>query len=168
MGKMAQDAKPRKIWRIVMGLSLAINLLFIGLIGGAFLRGQDSQPRGFDLQLGPLTDALSREDRRKIGQQIRRDVMRSGQSRRDRRVAFEELVSAVEAEPFDPQRLIAVIEEQQDASHDLRQTALTSFVTHLSQMTAQERKDFAQRLREGVQRFRGGGKQPPVPRPSSG
>jgi len=141
---MEQDVKPRKAWQIVLVVSLALNLLFVGLVGGAFLRGGGAPPRGFDLQLGPLSDALSRADRRKISDQIRRDIGRSGLSRNERRVAFEALVSAVEAQPFDPELLTRLIEDQQSRTTNLRTTALSAFVGHLTEMTAQERQTFAQ------------------------
>ena len=161
---MVQDVKPRKAWQIVLVVSLALNLLFVGLVGGAFLRGGGAPPRGFDLQLGPLSDALSRTDRRKISDQIRRDIGRSGLSRNERRAAFEALVSAVEAQPFDPELLTRLIEDQQSRTTNLRTTALSAFVGHLTEMTAQERQTFAQNLREGVKRFREGGARP-SPRP---
>ena len=166
---MDQHLKPRKVWRGILVVSLALNLLFVGLIGGAYLRGGGAPSRGFDLQLGPLSEALSREDRRKIGDQIRRDIGRSGLSRRERRESFEALVSAVEAQPFDPEALTRLIEEQQSRSNTVRRTALGSFVGHLTEMTAEERQDFAQKLREGVKRFQdGSNRKPPPPRPSGG
>ena len=166
---MQQDIKPRKIWRIILVSSLALNLLLVGLIGGAYLRGGGAPPRGYDLQLGPLSQALSREDRRKIGDQFRREIGRSGMSRGERREMFENVVSAVEAQPFDPERLTLLITQQQSRTDDVRAAALGTFVAYLSQMSAEQRQSFAQSLREGVQRFREeGGKRSPQSRPSGG
>lgn len=166
---MRESSKPRQIWRIVLVTSLAINLLLIGLIGGAYVRGGGAPPRGFEFQLGPLSEALSREDRREIGEQIRKEIGRSGLSRRDRREAFEALVDAVEAQPFDPERLTSLIAVQQDRTDNVRAAALRAFVSYLTDMTAQERQTLAQSLRERVRRFgENGGKRPPPPRPSGG
>ena len=169
MVKMRQDNSPQRIWRIVLVVSLAVNLLLIGLIGGTYVRGGGAPPRGFELQLGPLSEALSRDDRRRIGDQIRKDIGASGLSRRERREAFEALVDAVEAQPFDPERLTTLIAAQQGRTDNVRAAALGAFVNYLTDLSAQERKALAESLRERVQRIGEGGKrQPPPPRPSGG
>jgi uncharacterized membrane protein len=145
---MDQDVKPKRIWRIILVGSLALNLLILGAVGGAYLRGGGAPPRGFDLQLGPLSGALSRQDRREIGNKIRREVGQSGQSRGDRSDAFENLMRAVEAQPFDPETLKRVIEDQQTRQDGIRTAALDVFVLHLQNMPAEDRVAFAIRLRE--------------------
>ena len=32
------DLKPRKLWKILFGVSLALNLLIVGAVGGALMR----------------------------------------------------------------------------------------------------------------------------------
>lgn len=148
--------------------SLAINLLLVGLIAGSYLNGRSGPPRGYDLQLGPLAQVLPREDRRKIGDRIRAEVGASGQSRRERRAAFEALLAAVEAQPFDPERLSFLISAQQDRQDIVRSAAIEAFVAHLTTLTADERQSLAENLREGIRNGRDGERRPPGPRPSSG
>jgi uncharacterized membrane protein len=149
---MVEQVKPRRTWRIVLVGSLALNLLMVGAVGGAFLRSGGGPPRGFELQLGPLSDVLSPKDRRQIGDQIRRGIGRQGQSRTARREAFESLVLAVAAQPFDPETLAASIRDQQKQQDNVREAALDVFVAHLTNMTAVERSDFANKLRDSFAR----------------
>jgi uncharacterized membrane protein len=152
MADMKQQDKPNRVWRIVLVSSLAVNLLMIGVIGGSVVRGGGRPPAGFELQLGSLTTALSQKDRRAIGDQIRRNASRSGQIRSERREAVEALMRALEAQPFDAETLELVIRSQQDRQSELQGTALDAFVSHISDMTAEERTDFVKRLRENYAR----------------
>jgi len=67
------DQQPRKLWRIVLVTSLALNLAVVGVIGGLALRssGDKGPPRNFDVGLGSIGRALSQEDRRAIGSALR-------------------------------------------------------------------------------------------------
>lgn len=152
MVEVMQQTKPRKIWRIVLVTSLAVNLLMIGVAGGAYLRDGGGPPRGFDVQLGALTSALSTKDRRAIGEQLRQGMEQRGQTHRDRRAAFESLVETVKMQPFDPEALALVIREQQNQQTVLQERALGVFVSHVTEMSAEERSAFAKRLRDGVVR----------------
>jgi uncharacterized membrane protein len=149
---MVEQIKPHRTWRIVLVGSLALNLLMVGAVGGAFLRGGGGPQRGFELQLGPLSDVLSLRDRRKIGEQIRRGIGRQGQSRAARLEAFENLISVVAAQPFDPELLAASIRDQQKQLDNVRDAALNAFVAHLTNMTVGERSDFADKLRDSFAR----------------
>ena len=161
---MSQDVKPRKIWRVVLVGSLALNLLTVGVVGGSFLRGGGESPRGFEFQLGPLSEALDREDRRKIGNRIRREIRRSGLSGGPRRAAFEQMIVAVEAQPFDPEALTEIIIVHQTRTDGIRAAALGTFATYLSEMTVEERLLFAQNLRLTLERSqKRDGQRPPPP-----
>ena len=139
--------KPRKLWRFVLVVSLALNLLFVGLIVGSSLR--NAGPRGFDVGLGPIGQALSREDRRDIGRQLREDPTLRGAGFRNRREAMQAIVTALQSEPFDPAALQAVLETTREQAGQLQDAAARALVSKLSEMTPQERAAFAQRLSEG-------------------
>ena len=50
--------------RIALGISVALNLLVVGLVAGALLRDGDPRARMVrDLDFGPFTEALSPRDR---------------------------------------------------------------------------------------------------------
>lgn len=170
MANMERQAKPRRIWRVILVTSLAVNLLLVGLLGGAYVRNGGAPPRSFDVQLGPLTAALSQKDRRAIGEQLRRGDNRAGQSRNERRQAFEDLIMVLESQPFDAAALSRVFQRQQERQFELQGKALGAFVTRVSGMTADERVAFAQRLRESYERRgnRSDRRGPPPAEPASG
>lgn len=143
----------RRVRFLLVG-SLALNLLIIGLAGGAYLRGGGQPPRGFELQLGPLSDALLPQDRRQIGRDIRRELGDTGHNRRDRRAAFEALIQAVAADPFDPDTLRTAIERQQNRQVMLQNVALEAFLGHLNQMSPEDRNAFASRLKNSFQQHK--------------
>jgi len=71
---MASETEtPKRKWsvgRIVLILSLALNLLVVGLVAGALLHRHqlpDRPPRIADLGFGPYVRSLSREDREALG-----------------------------------------------------------------------------------------------------
>lgn len=167
MGNMQQQAKPRRVWRIVLVMSLAVNLLMVGLIGGAFLRSGGSPPGAFDVRLGAFAAALSPKDRREIGDQLRRGDGKLGQSRADRRKAFEDLILVLESQPFDPEALLRIFQSQQERQFELQGKALAAFVVRVSEMTLEERTAFAGRLRESSER-RGNRDDRRPPPPNSG
>jgi uncharacterized membrane protein len=166
---MKTQPKPRRIWRVVLVTSLAINLLMIGLVGGAVFRNGGAPPRAFDVQLGPLTAALSEKDRRAIGEQLRQGDKRSGPSRGERRKAFEDLILVLESQPFDPVALSLVFQSQQERQFELQGRALGAFVVQVSDMSLEDRTAFAARLRDSYER-RGDrdDRRPPPPTPGSG
>ena len=83
-------------WRIVLILSLALNVAVIGAVAGLALRvGRDGPPARYDLALGPIGQALSSEDKRAVGRELRRNpALRDGRPRADR-VAAQALVDAL-------------------------------------------------------------------------
>ena len=75
--------------------------------GPALREGRSGPPRGVDLTLGPIGQALSREDRRAIGNQLRKDPsLRQG----DRRQALAPVIAVIAAQPFDPDALTEALE----------------------------------------------------------
>ncbi|MEP1389637.1 MAG: periplasmic heavy metal sensor [Yoonia sp.] len=167
MGNMPKQAKPGRVWRIVLVTSLAINLLILGLVGGAYLRSGGTPPGAFDVRLGPLTAALPPKDRREIGDQLRRGPGKPGLSRLERRQAFEDLILVLESQPFDPEALSRIFQIQQERQFELQGRALAAFVVRVTNMTLEERAAFAGRLRENSER-RGNRDDQRPPRPNSG
>jgi len=158
-----KQAKPRKIWRIVLVTSLAVNLLMVGIVGGAVLRDGGGPPRGFDVQLGALTSALTSADRRAIGEHLRQGDEKPGQSRQERRAAFESIVHTLEMQPFDPEALAGVFRDQQKQQSMLQERALEAFVSHITEMSSDERTALAERLRERVSQRNGQDERRPPP-----
>ena len=73
--KTPQASRPGRLWKIVLVVSLALNLAVAGLVIGAAIKGRfgDGPPRSFDLGAGPISRALEPEERRQIMRDLRQD-----------------------------------------------------------------------------------------------
>jgi len=134
-------------WRVVLVFSLALNLLIIGALVGTSLsgRGKDNAPQRVSFEFGPLGRALDKQDRRAIGQAMRRDGARVP-SRDAMKQRAGELAAALRADPFDPDQVSALMSVLQDRSRSVTASAQTAFVAHLVAMTPEKRAALADRL----------------------
>ena len=141
---------PRRGLRIALILSLALNLLIVGALLGLALVGRGpGGPRGFELGLGPLVQALEPADRRALAGSLRdRPGVRELRPQR-REALLEELTRALLAEPFDRAGLEAVLDAQAQRTRDGMAVARGVFLDRLEAMTAAERRAYAERLRRG-------------------
>lgn len=143
---------PRSI-RILLILSLALNLLVVGLVAGAWAFGpHHRQPRGVDLVLGPVARALDEEDRRAIRDRLieQPELRRSG--RAERRETQQALITALRAEPFDPDALASLLDAEQNRAQAVQRAAREAFLARLAEMEPQARRDFADRLASEMRR----------------
>ena len=146
-------AKPKRLWRIVLVISLALNLCVVGLIGGALVSGRlgDGPPRSFDLGLGPMSRALAPEERRDIGRSLRQDrVLRNV----DLRGRVDRIVATLKQDPFDEAALRMLLDEQAARLSEVQGKAQDAFITVLSEMTPERRAIFADQLREELAKDR--------------
>jgi uncharacterized membrane protein len=151
---MANGTKPRRMMRILLVGSLAVNVLLIGLMVGAAVSGRGAPPRGFDVQLGPIANILPREDRRKIGRDIRRTLADAVPRGAERGAAVAEIAAILEADPFDAEAFVAQIQSEQVMQDRVRGVALSAVADHVATMPATERAKLAARLREEMSRVR--------------
>lgn len=155
MNEPVEAKRPSRRWRWVFGASLALNLLFVGLIAGAMLRNEGprgagkSSPemRGFGT---PYMRALPKETKRALF-----GTLRDGgylPSREDRRAAFAQMVAAMRMQPFDPSAVETVLQQQEDRLHTTRLAAQTEWLRLVSGMTDVERAAYADRMEERMRR----------------
>jgi len=139
--------------RILLGVSLALNLLVLGLALGAAIRfggpdrGRPSTPLGV-----LLFHELPRADRRALREEhlgARED--RAAQRRAD----AAELDAALRAVPFDSARVAAFLVAQAARHRDLDRSMRAAWLRRVAQMTDAERAAYADRLAEAMER-RGG------------
>lgn len=147
-------AGPSRLWRIVLVLSLALNLAVVGVVVGAAASGRwgDGPPRSFDLGLGPLSRALAPEERRAIGRRLRED--RSLRSF-DLRERVNRVVATLQAEPFDPDALRGLLAEQNQRIATVQATAQEVILEQIIAMTPERRRAFADQLLEEMSRVKG-------------
>lgn len=153
------QARPRmRLWlRIVLFVSLALNLAIVGLVVGAISKGprDHHRPPRLDQASGPLTYALSREDRRALGGKLR-EAYRDGHPTREKmRAQFDAMLQALRRVPFDPAPLAASLEQQRTVALERQLIGQTLLLEKLTQMSDAERAEFAERLEEALE-HRGG------------
>lgn len=140
-----KPAGPSRLWRIVLVVSLALNLAVVGLIGGSLVSGNigAGPPRSFDLGIGPVARALSPEERRSVGRSLRQD---RGLRDVDLRGRGREMMAVLTAEPFDPDAMSTVLAAQSQQVADLQASARNAFVETIAGMTPARRAEFAEQV----------------------
>lgn len=140
--------------KVLLAVSLAVNLLIGGLAVGAML-GPDHNRGGRDFGLGPLSEALSREDRKALRGAF---LERHPDAREDRRAAraeFDALLAALRAEPFDADVLDAALQAVAARNTALLETGRELVAGRVKAMDPAERAAFADRLEKGLRRMGG-------------
>ncbi|GGH55750.1 periplasmic heavy metal sensor [Frigidibacter albus] len=150
--------------RIVLVLSLALNLAGVGMVAGAVLGHSKKPPRPpmvSDLGFGPYTDALSAEDRRALRSAFVERAPDFRDLRRVMRGDFDRLLAILRTEPYDAAAAAAVIAAQRDRARQGFELGQDLLVERLGAMTAAERAAFADRLERVLSRPPGhGGRRP--------
>jgi uncharacterized membrane protein len=142
--------------KVVLAVSLALNLAVAGLAAGAWLhKGPDRRGMPRDLSFGPFGEALTAADRRALRQAFQE---KSADPRADREAArgeFQALLAALRATPFRAEDLRAAldaIETRLTARIDLGGRLIEERLLALPEA---ERLAFAERLERVLQRGRG-------------
>ena len=156
MSQVSQD-KPggMRIWlRVLLVVSLALNLLVAGAVGGAFLKHHKWRGHHASrLEMGgPMTRALSPEDRHAIGRKIRETYREGRPDRAEQREIMLGLVEDLKAVPYDPEAVktrMTRIRAKFGARLEIRQSLL---LDHLNAMDDTARAAYADRLREHFSR----------------
>ena len=149
---------PSRMWRIVLGVSLALNLLFVGLVAGAALRpdGKGHGPGKRGDRIGgfgaPFMRALPREDRREIFRSLREEggVM----DRAGRQAAVERMITALRETPFDPSVPEAILRSQVERNLNVQGRIQALWLRRIGMMSDADRAAYADRLQDYLQRRR--------------
>lgn len=140
--------------RILLVVSLALNLLVAGLVAGRLFHGHPGggHPMAVDLPLGPFARALSPEDRRAIGRDLLGDPALRDMRRSLREADLATLAAALRAEPFDRAAAAAVIAAQSQKLRALEDAVEEALLARFAAMTAEERAALADRLMAEMRR----------------
>jgi uncharacterized membrane protein len=140
--------------RILLAVSLALNLLVVGVVIGGVLTHDPRPPKpaGASISIGPLSHAFSKEDR----EALRHALEEQGPSMRDLRSALEadtaRLVTILRTEPWDAQAASAVLADMRGRFEQRGALGERLILERVGAMTAQERLDVAERLEQRRQR----------------
>lgn len=138
----------RRLWlRALFGLSLALNLLVVGLGVGTLLRSGGGHPGG-DRRPPPVLGAtLYRELPHEYRKSFRQTVADAPRERGPGRAEImQDFTTALRADPFDSSALLALLNEHTARRSDWQATANAVLVGQLEQMSVEERNDYAKRV----------------------
>ncbi|MGJ8621613.1 MAG: periplasmic heavy metal sensor [Yoonia sp.] len=140
-----QTGKPSRLWRIVLVLSLALNLAVAGVVVGAVGSGKfgDRPPRSFDLGVGPISRALLPDERRQIRRSLRQQRVLHGTNPGER---FTQMADILRADPFDQQALTQVLEQQSARMSQVQRGVQKALMDTIIAMTPERRAAFADAL----------------------
>jgi uncharacterized membrane protein len=142
----------RRLWlRILFGLSLALNLLVLGLAVGTVLRfgGPDEARRPPPVLGATLYRELPRDHRRAFRQAME-DM--SAARAPGRREMAQQFASALRANPFDVSVLQALLDDHAARRGEWHGAANRALLARLEQMSDVERAAYAERVEEALSR----------------
>ena len=147
--------------KIALVVSLALNLLVVGLIAGAMIR-HDREERGErdrarvetprDFVRSPFLGALEPDERRAVGRELMAAEGSIRENRAELRARFERLLEAIRAEPFDRAAVEAVLDEQRAVGARRLEIAEEAVLDRLSAMPPAARAAYADRLDRSLRR----------------
>jgi len=137
-------------------VSLALNLLVVGLVAGAMLGGGPRESDGRTdtlrtLGLGPFALALPRDERAELVQRLDRAALRV--ERREIGAAMRALQVALRSDPFDRDRAEAALLRARGAAERVQAQGHAALLDQLQAMTPQQRADLAERLSRALRRM---------------
>lgn len=149
MSEREMAGKPRRGrgWKILLVLSLALNLLFIGLIGGAMARfgGPFAHDRGQTARGASLGAAVFRA----LPRDDRRAMFRKVAGARDRDAAgADELLTTLRADALDRGALAAFADGQGERRRAHGVAIAEAWVENVAAMSVEERRAYADRIEE--------------------
>ncbi len=142
--------KRRRPWgKIVLFVSLALNLLIVGLVVGTMMGGprdRDRNPASRDLGFGPFVHALPRADKAALGSALKREAGSFEQNRAALRRNFVAFLGALRTVPFDAEEARRLIAEQQGRVSERQRLGQKLLLERLVQMDPQDRAAYANAL----------------------
>lgn len=159
---MAPDPKPSapapRWMRIVLVLSLAMNLAVAGLvIGSAWKWSRDGgPPRSVDLSLGPLGRALAPQDRRAVIERMR-DGMDPRPDYGEIRRSAATMATLLRSPEFDADAFAAELDRIRMMAGAFQQAGQAALVARIAAMSPEARQALADRFEEQGRLRREGG-----------
>ncbi|MCV2868792.1 periplasmic heavy metal sensor [Defluviimonas sp. WL0002] len=142
---------PGRTLKIALVLSLAVNLLLVGLIAGAAVRHRHGGGPGDDrAAFAPYVEALPRAQRGGLRSEMFHRMPDLRDLRRERAEDLAAFVSTLRAEPFDPSAAAAVFDRQMARAGRRLEAGRVLFLDRIAAMSADERREYADRLEQNL------------------
>lgn len=155
---MTDDTKKRFRWsRLILVLSLAMNIAVIGIVGGAALRwggdrGPEPRVQMREFGFGPFVGALDKEDRRALGRVFVRTHGDPSAARKEVHATFEAILLVLQTEPFEADQFETLLLKQQDRFSKTQVTGTSLLAQALAEMSQEDRAAYTARLDEMLKR----------------
>lgn len=155
------EAKPQKtglIIRVILGVSLAFNLLILGAFVGSGFSGaghkHSKKPmRSADSAIGIYGRALNKSERREVGQRIHSKGRGERENLRpELRGLAAEAVLALRSDSFDPEVFNDILNRQQELIKTFASDARIALADYVAEMSPEARAEYADRLEAIMQR----------------
>jgi uncharacterized membrane protein len=144
---------PAPRWmRILLVVSLALNLLVAGATLGMVLRGGPPLAEGREVGFGPFAAALSPEDRSELRRAFIARSIAEGDGRRAMREDMRALLGALRADPFDADALRAALAHVAGRHAGRLELGLSLIEDRVLAQSPEERLAFADRLERELRR----------------
>lgn len=149
----APVAKPSRKIKTALVLSLAVNLLVVGLIAGAAVRGGGLRRMGGppDVMFGPLTEALTREDRKALRGRFMQASPDFRSERAQQRDEFAKLADLLRADQWDAAAAAALFDQQAQRGAARMQAGRRALLDYFASLSPEARKAMADRLEHGLE-----------------
>lgn len=142
------DLKPRNLWKILFGISLALNLLIVGALGGAMLRVGKGPVVKHRVSGNLYMRALNFEDKKAL----RKELFKNKDSRKVIRAkehsSYSSAVKILRKYPFDRKAFEDLLDQQTKYSKSRPSSARVVLITQIENMTKEERLIYSKRLED--------------------
>lgn len=149
--KATSERRSPRWMRVLLGVSLAVNLAVVGLAVGVAMRVKGSDGPGHPPRFGgAMMRALSPDDRRAVLDRARDQMAGSSRSRKD----AGDMVGLLRADPYDHAALESMVATYQAERQNWISAMQGAWLTHVADMSPSERATYADALDAAEQRRR--------------
>lgn len=145
--------KPKRRFRILLGVSLALNLLVIGAVVGAISKGPHSRggPPGLREVSAPYVGAFERDQKREMRRDMRAQLPDRSVARTANEADYQTFLELVRADTFDAVRANEIIEKQLERAGQFQRVGRELSIKRLNEMSDADRRAYADRLEQRLE-----------------
>lgn len=140
--------------KILLAVSLAMNLGIAGTVAGFAIRGGKDgdfgRPPVRETSFGPFSDALTRDQRRELLRGFMEKGPRGPELKEQIRQEYDGVITALKKEPFDASLLDQAVVQQGQKMIERLNVGRQALVDLVRSMSPEERKEFVQRLENAI------------------
>ena len=156
-GSSTEKTRAPRWMKVLLGVSLAVNLAVVGAVVGATARHDNGPSWGrkspsLSAFGAPYMLALPREERRAIRRVLRSSDDRPVPTREMRREMYTDVLNALRATPFQPERLEDAVRMQTDASVSVQSAVKAEWLRIVANMSDEARTDYAMAVEDVLKR----------------